>query len=177
MDFNDPKRPIDSLNKLLFNINYAANECAPILAIPQMIPEEYIPNLYTTGDYYLAPTLGEGFGFPIAESMACGVPPIVSNCSAPSEYVDDESGYLIHLNETQPIQEVSDESLLLRDRMYKGRFIYDLSLDSFSKALTTAYNESDEDRLIKGNNARQTIIDRFSLEPLTLTIKNILEDK
>ncbi len=44
--------------------------------------------------WFVYPSLYEGFGLPVAEAMACGVPPIVSNVSSLPEVVGD-CGFLI----------------------------------------------------------------------------------
>jgi len=175
-NFNDPSQAIKAINQLLFNFNYNSKIHAPILIIPSMIDEKYIPNLYTTGDVYVAPTLGEGFGLPIAEAMACGVPTIVSNCSAPSEYTNDNTSFLIGLDDIMPIQEIKDKTLLMRDPSYQGRYIYNISIDSLSKQLWNAYDVEESELYEMGIAARQLIIDRFSFEPLIKTLNELLKD-
>jgi glycosyltransferase involved in cell wall biosynthesis len=51
--------------------------------------------LYQSADCFVLPTRAEGWGLPILESMACGVPAIVTRHSAPVDYVSDENGYLL----------------------------------------------------------------------------------
>lgn len=43
--------------------------------------------MYNALDVYLQPSKGEGFGIPIIEAQACGVPVIVTNCTAMPELV------------------------------------------------------------------------------------------
>lgn len=49
--------------------------------------------LYRSADCFVLPTRSEGWGLPILESMACGVPAIVTAYSAPTDYVTEENGY------------------------------------------------------------------------------------
>ena len=49
--------------------------------------------LYQAMDVLMAPSMGEGFGIPVVEAQACGVPVIVSDFSAQPELVG--SGWLI----------------------------------------------------------------------------------
>lgn len=49
------------------------------------VPTEAMPHLYSAFDVFLNPALGEGFGIPIIEAQACGVPVIVTDATAMSE--------------------------------------------------------------------------------------------
>jgi glycosyltransferase involved in cell wall biosynthesis len=52
-----------------------------------------LPALYTGADLFLFPSLYEGFGLPLLEAMACGVPVLTSNASClPEVVVDKETG-------------------------------------------------------------------------------------
>jgi glycosyltransferase involved in cell wall biosynthesis len=53
------------------------------------IPEEHLPLLYNSALLFVYPSLWEGFGLPVLESMACGIPCLVSNTPALKEIVDD----------------------------------------------------------------------------------------
>ncbi len=53
-----------------------------------------LPLLYRRADYFVYPSLYEGFGMPILEAMACGVPVITSNCSSMPE-VAGEAALLV----------------------------------------------------------------------------------
>tara|TARA_R110000868_G_scaffold123472_4_gene326966 strand:+ start:2583 stop:4400 length:1818 start_codon:yes stop_codon:yes gene_type:complete len=57
------------------------------------LPDEMMAALYSTMDVLLAPSHGEGFGVPLIEAQACGVPVIVSDFSSQSELVG--SGFLV----------------------------------------------------------------------------------
>lgn len=49
------------------------------------ISEQTMANMYNSLDIYLHPAKGEGFGLPIIEAQACGVPVIVANNTAQPE--------------------------------------------------------------------------------------------
>lgn len=51
------------------------------------VPQNEMPSLFRGLDVLLAPSAGEGFGIPVVESQACGVPVIVSDFSAQPELV------------------------------------------------------------------------------------------
>lgn len=49
------------------------------------VQNEDLATLYQAADVMLLPSMGEGFGLPIAEAQACGCPVITQNCSSMSE--------------------------------------------------------------------------------------------
>ncbi|MDY7079456.1 MAG: glycosyltransferase family 1 protein [Chloroflexota bacterium] len=53
------------------------------------VEDEDMPAVYTLADVLAFPSLHEGFGIPVLEAMACGVPVITSNVSALPEIAGD----------------------------------------------------------------------------------------
>lgn len=53
-----------------------------------------LPTLYSAADLYLFPSIYEGFGLPMLEAMACGVPVIASNVSSLPE-VGEETAVML----------------------------------------------------------------------------------
>jgi len=66
----------------------------PVDPILEPWSNEDMAKLYSCADCYVTPTIGEGFGLPILESMACGTPVIGTDCSAVTELVKD-NGWLV----------------------------------------------------------------------------------
>src|SRR5262249_52846495 len=52
---------------------------------PGYLPEEAVPGLTAAATAFVYPSLYEGFGFPVVQAMAAGVPVITSNNSALAE--------------------------------------------------------------------------------------------
>ncbi len=63
----------------------AALDLDPRVIRTGVVPEEDLPGLFAGADAFLYPTLYEGFGLPVAEAMACGVPVLTSSTSALQE--------------------------------------------------------------------------------------------
>jgi glycosyltransferase involved in cell wall biosynthesis len=59
------------------------------------IPTDTMARMYNCLDVFLLPTKGEGFGIPLIEAMACGVPCITTNCTAQTEIMENAGGWLI----------------------------------------------------------------------------------
>ncbi len=49
------------------------------------VPDEQMPAYYSLADVYISPSLLEGFGLPLAESLACETPVVAANAGAAAE--------------------------------------------------------------------------------------------
>lgn len=76
--------------------------CAPYIVYTGYVPSADLPALYNGAFTFLYPSLSEGFGIPVLEAMACGIPVITSNCSSLPE-VAGENGILIDPKQPQEI--------------------------------------------------------------------------
>ncbi len=75
---------------------YAAQrDKPPIVYMDRDLPPAHLARLYTACDCLVHPYRGEGFGLPIAEAMACGLPVIVTNYGAALDFCDPRTAYLI----------------------------------------------------------------------------------
>jgi glycosyltransferase involved in cell wall biosynthesis len=62
-----------------------------LLFIPPVARQDVLASLYTASDVFVAPSRAEGWGLPITEAMACGLPVITTDHSAPRDYLGPES--------------------------------------------------------------------------------------
>jgi hypothetical protein len=67
---------------------------APIIVV---LNAEFAPyqmgSLYRSADCFVLPTRGEGWGMPVLEAMACGLPSIATDWSGPADFLHDDVGY------------------------------------------------------------------------------------
>ncbi len=78
------------------------------------VPDEDLPTLYAGSSLFVFPSLYEGFGLPLVEAMACGVPVVASKTSSIPEGVGD-AGLLV-----PPTQPEAFAEAILRVRGDKG---------------------------------------------------------
>ncbi|MBT3346353.1 MAG: glycosyltransferase [Gemmatimonadetes bacterium] len=67
--------------------------CAEILYLTQDLPGDEIPRLYAAAHALVHPYRGEGFGLPVAEAMACGLPVIVTRGGASDDFCPEDVVY------------------------------------------------------------------------------------
>ena len=70
------------------------------------VPDEKLPELYQTADLTLFPSLYEGFGFPVLESMACGTPVAAARNSSVPEVTGEEYPLLRDNDRVQWVEEI-----------------------------------------------------------------------
>lgn len=77
---------------------------APIVAsMPLDVPN--LVALYQSSDAFVLPTRGEGWGLPVTEAMACGLPVIATDYSAPAEILDESIGYPVRVEKLIDVDE------------------------------------------------------------------------
>jgi len=64
-----------------------------------------MPRLYRAADAFVLPTRGEGWGLPIMEAMASGLPAIVTNWGAHLDFAHENTAYLIDSPGTVPVDD------------------------------------------------------------------------
>jgi glycosyltransferase involved in cell wall biosynthesis len=79
---------------------------AEVELIDDELSEEQVPMLYRSCDVLVHPYRGEGFGLPIAEAMASGLPVIVTGYGACLDFCDEDNALFVPATES-PI-EMSD---------------------------------------------------------------------
>lgn len=88
---------INSINNSSFKNN---------IILTGYVPEKDLPFIYSLAELFVYPSLYEGFGFPILEAMACGVPVITSNISSLPEVGGKAVQYVTPNNSEQLSQKI-----------------------------------------------------------------------
>ena len=110
------------------------------------IPREKLPDIYNMCDIFLFPSRLEGFGYAVAEAMACGKPVVCTNCSSLPELVaDQKGGYLCERDDVRDFAErirtlAADSHL--RESMgefNRSRILESFTLDKMSESYLRLY--------------------------------------
>jgi len=134
---SDPKEP---------EIRYLAEE----------LPDEAMPGLYTACDCLVHPYRGEGFGLPIAEAMACGLPVIVPEHGACLDFCDPSVAYMVPAREvTLPETHVGDVETV--DRPWWA----EVDAEALKRTMRRVFEHREEAREV-GRRASEHIRSKFT---------------
>jgi len=102
------------------------------------ITDDELLQLVQGSDAFLLPSLHEGFGMPLVESMACGVPSIACNRHAPPEVLAG-SGLLV---DPLDVDDIANSIIkLVKDK----KLLHDLSAKSLSRAQNFSWKKNAEE--------------------------------
>ena len=93
------------------------------VVFPGFVPDDDLPALYSAADLFAFPSLYEGFGLPVLEAMACGVPVVTSNTSSLPE-VAGEAALLVDPKSVEALvaamRRVLDDTALQAEMRARG---------------------------------------------------------
>lgn len=99
------------------SIYEAAGKAQDVVRVTGRIEREHLPVLYANAECYVLPSLYEGFGMPVVESMACGTPNVLSDRAALPEIGGDAAVYFDATN----VAEMSERILrVVEDEALRG---------------------------------------------------------
>ncbi len=91
------------------------------------VPDETLVTIYNSFDVFVLPTMAEGFGLPLVEARACGVPVLATDYSACPELLPD------------PWQRLKVKDLLILSRNVEQALVDE---DDLTGKLNTLYHDS-----------------------------------
>lgn len=116
-----------------------------------LLADYELPSLYTMADCFVLPSRGEGWGLPLFEALACGIPVITTGYSAPNETLRDDNGkpypgvHFVSYKETG----ATDPYVFMENKMWgepnlvelqqKMRYVYNHRYEEKKKALMTSH--------------------------------------
>jgi len=77
-------------------------DVAPIVVLGRQVADADIPHLYAAATVYVAPSSGEGWGYPYMEAMASGLLTIATRWSGNLEFMNDDNSLLCDVDTLIP---------------------------------------------------------------------------
>ncbi len=99
--------------------------------------------LYNSCDAFVSASKAEGWGLPLVEAMACGLPVIAPFYSAPTEYLTKENSYPLSVTEFEDIS----CPVFFPDKGQHGQWAK-INIDELARLMRHVYENRDEAKLI-----------------------------
>lgn len=141
----------DILNLIEGELGNRVEETPPIILLEGFIANEQYPSLYASGDAFVLPTRGEGYGRPFLEAMACGKPVIGTRWSGQLDFMTDENSYLIDLESIVPVDQRMDFYF------YAGHMWAEPSAEHLGELMARVVDRPDE-AVRRAEQARQDMV-------------------
>jgi glycosyltransferase involved in cell wall biosynthesis len=164
---------VESLNRLMLGANVLEKPRAPILLMVQYLDYSKLSSFYSSIDCYVAPYMGEGFCYPIAEAMLCNKPIIASRCAAPIDYLDNSCSWLVNLDAKNPTIPITDPWQLKIDPKYEGQSLYHIDVKDLRKKMREAFDNR-ELTTSKASKAREKIVNYTNINRLSEILKDLI---
>lgn len=150
----------------------ARNSIAPeIVYSDDNLTPEAMAGLYVACDCLVHPYRGEGFGMPIAEAMASGIPVIIPDLGAATDFCDSESGILVKSRLVQ----IGNEKRVGYLETVSEPFWLEIDEDHLAQQMRWAY-ENPEKAKQKGSNAASRIASNYTWNHVHAAVKERLTD-
>jgi glycosyltransferase involved in cell wall biosynthesis len=132
-----PYRPQEAMERL---VEIACDPRAPRVAhFTGVLPERDMPRLYAACDCLVHPYRGEGYGLPIAEAMACGLPVVVPDKGACRDFATPDTAILVPSCEIE-LSGFEIGGMRLADRPR----LVEIDIDGLAAAMRLVYESREE---------------------------------
>ncbi len=94
--------PSVSIRSEITKLGLRSNGGRIVIAENQILQQYELAVLYRSADCFVLPTRGEGWGMPILEAMACGLPVIATNWSSQVDFMNEANSFPLEVESLIP---------------------------------------------------------------------------
>lgn len=138
-----------------------------VKVINDILSDQQALKLYKYADAYVSATRGEGFGLPIAEAMAAGLPAIVPSLGGQSDYCDCSNSYVYD----SEFVRIPDNKVELTRSVYRGLEWIEPDVEDLADQMRKVY--SDERATKIGLAGKEDVLKYCSAENITRKFKEL----
>ena len=145
--------PHNEVGVLLDRVMKSRTNLPHILWIDRDMDESEIDALYAAASAYVHPARGEGFGLPVAEAMAAGVPVIAPAATGLADFVDEHTAVTVPFAATVALTHLS----------VPGSMWVEPNGEMLGQRMRAMFdNVGDPETVARVNTARDRILERFN---------------
>ncbi len=142
---------------------------APVIFENKVFDERELPNFMKSVDCLVAPTMGEGFGYPGLQCQFLGVPVIITDHSGCQDYANDQTATLLKVSGFVACHDMDN---IPQFRNKKWAFI---EVDRIRRAMRFVINNKDEVKMRAGV-AHHYVLSRFNQREVGRLFINMLRE-
>ena len=154
-------------HSIIQNLNLSPKGGRIEFIVNKYLPYHQLGSLYRSADCFVLTSRGEGWGMPILEAMACGLPVISTHWSAPTAFMNEANSY--------PLQVKGLIDAVAKCPYYAGFKWADPDVDHL-KFLFRNIFENQEEAREKGAQAAKDVAEKWSVDKCVTRINNRLSE-
>ena len=165
--------------ELAKSIGKPIDELPEVVLYTEPIKERDMPKLYQSCDSFVLMSRGEGFGLPLVEAGACGLPIVSTNCSGHSDFLKEEWSYLVEPDAFVTASTSGYMSQMAKlCHFYDGQVFPDFGLPAIGAAKRIMRNifENQDEAKEKAEKFRKHVVENYSWDSAIDKVYNRLRE-